>query len=195
MMHKRELFRWFLCVALLPASGFARVEKTVDPTTQLSSWKLSQAGLELKLVQRLPDQTRGFFQARGFSKTIADQIATHCVLQTIARNRASDAAAGAISIDLNEWRIRQGDKVRGLKLKESWDAEWGDDQVSAASRIAFRWATFPTRQTFEPAGDYNWGMTSFGPLPGSRFDLKVVWREGDEQKIVWIEALECAEDR
>ncbi len=79
------------------------------------------------------------------------------MLQTIARNRASDAAAGAISIDLNEWRIRQGDKVRGLKLKESWDAEWGDDQVSAASRIAFRWATFPTRQTFEPAGDYNLG--------------------------------------
>lgn len=62
-----------------------------------------------------------------------------------------------------------------------------------ASRLAFRWATFPTQQTFEQGGDYNWGMTSFGLPPGTIFDLHVFWMQGSQQKDLWIKSIQCSQ--
>ena len=65
--------------------------------------------------------------------------------------------------------------------------------VSQAARIAFRWSLLPTSQRFE-AGDYNWGMTSFGLTPGSRFHLELVWYRDGRRESGRIEHVECARD-
>jgi len=59
--------------------------------------------------------------------------------------------------------------------------DWSINEVNKAARIAFRWATFPTEQTFDAGGDYNWGMISIGLTPGDKFDLKVNWTEDKQQ--------------
>lgn len=147
------------------------------------------------MIQRLPDQTQGFFQARGFPKDIAIDIATSCVFQTIARNVSQKATDDAISISLSEWQVRVDGKIKPVKLKETWDKQWPDEQVTRTSRLAFRWATFPTQQTFEPGGDYNWGMTSFGLPPGTVFDLHVFWKQGGKQKDLWVNSMQCPQKR
>lgn len=76
------------------------------------------------MIQRSPDQTQGFFQARGFSKEIASEIATSCVFQTIARNVFTKATDDAISISLSDWRVRVEGKIQTIKLKETWDGQW-----------------------------------------------------------------------
>jgi hypothetical protein len=96
-------------------------------------------------------------------------------------------------LDLAQWRILQAGREDGVRLKEAWMDSWPVHKVSEASRLAFRWATFPTQQEFLP-GDYNWGMTAFGPAPGEVFDLKIVWREGDRTRSAWIRNVECAPD-
>ncbi len=173
----------------------AGVIKTVDAETGLVGWKLHAGVLELELVQRLPDQTRAFFQARGFPAEIADRIARACVMQTIVRNIGQPDKAQAVRVDLQEWRLKYRNVVRPIKLKETWLAEWTEDTVSPAARIAFRWATFPTEQIFEPRGDYNWGMTSYGLPPGAEFDLQVVWHEGLQRHTAWLRYIQCAADR
>ncbi len=187
--------RWPILLFFIYGTSFADVSKTQNSETGLIGWKLKQGSLELELIQRLPDQTRAFFLARGFPAGIADDLGRACIFQTILRNSGTDAGASpALTVMLKDWRVSQGDTSRPLKLKEAWDQTWPDALVSKSARLAFRWATFPSTQTFQP-GDYNWGMISFGLAPGARFDLRLVWREGNERYSAEIEDLICAHDR
>ena len=189
--------------ALYAENACANIKNETNPETQLQSWTLSEDNFELKIAQLLPDQTRAFYIARGFSKNIAEDIATNCMMQTIAKNTTSKQSENAITIHLKEWQIKiknhseanTQENLQHIKLKETWDDEWKEDSVTPAARIAFRWATFPTEQTYEPNGDYNWGTTSFGLSPNSIFDLNVVWHQGGETKNAWIKNISCAEDK
>ena len=70
---------------LLPGISLAQIVSKVDENTGLKSWKLIQAGLELQLVQRSPDQTRGFYQGRGFTKQVC--ISNHSKKYGLTENR------------------------------------------------------------------------------------------------------------
>ena len=187
-----------LGISLFP-SAFADINIKTNPDNQLKAWIVKEGNLELKIAQILPDKNRAFFIARGFPKAISDKLATSCLMQTVVKNTASDKNADAITVKLKDWQIKPFDKnteeLQGLKLKETWNTEWGKDAIPPAARIAFRWATFPSEQTFEPAGDYNWGINSFNLPPKSQFDLNIVWYEGDTKKNTWIHKLQCAEDK
>lgn len=186
----------YFCAAALPDLQ-ANVSTSIDAETQLKSWKLNRGALSLELIQRLPDQTRGFFLGRGFSSAIANDIATQCVLQAIGKNTSgTQDKADSISYDLNHWSLSVDGKNKSIKLKEQWESEWSTrTDISMAAKIAFRWATFPTQQEFEPGGDFNWGMISFGLPPGSAFDLQVVWKQNDEVQSHWIKNIQCPADR
>jgi len=179
---------------LLPClSHAAQAIHSTDPDTGLRKWHLVDGNLEVELIQRLPDQTRGFFMARGFSPAIAEEIARSCIFQTIIRNTGSQADGAAVSIDLAQWRVIRADGEQGVRLKEPWIASWPENVVSEASRLAFQWALFPTQQEFL-ADDYNWGMTAFGLPPGAVFDLDFVWQEDGKVRTARIAAIECAPD-
>lgn len=182
---------YFVCELLV-----AGVSKTVNKETGLLGWKLTQGSLQLELIQRLPDQTRAFLLGRGFPHDISDKLAHSCVFQTILRNtdKIDNIHSSALTVSLKDWQINQAGVIQSLKLKESWDQSWADNIVSPAARLAFRWATFPTTQTFQ-AGDYNWGMIIFGPPPGTQFDLQIIWTEDDKKYSAEIKKLSCAEDR
>ena len=162
----------------------------------MEAWKFSDGNFQLELKQRSPEQTRSFFQGRGFSVKIADDIATSCVFQTIVRNTEADNHTDAVSVSLKGWRLARSDdgKEKALKLKEVWNDEWQAGSVSTPARIAFRWATFPSEQSFDPGGDFNWGMISFGPKPGVKFDLHIAWQQGTEQRNAWIKSMQCPLD-
>ncbi len=177
----------------------AAVSHSVDKTTQLKSWKLLQDGFELQIIQRLPDQSRGFFQARGFSAAQADDIATQCIMQSSVMNSGGEKEKLPVSVVLKDWRVRVDGQIQPIKLKEDWAKQWAaitdaGQQVKQAARIAFRWSTFPSEQSFEPNGDYNWGMISFGLKPGTVFDLQAVWYVDGQLQSHWINGIECAQD-
>jgi len=194
MMNQVNVHRLFLLLFLPGLLSAAEVIRSaVNDATGLRKWHLVEGNLEVELVQRLPDQTRGFFLARGFPAAIADEIAASCIFQTIIRNTGSQAADRAVSVDLAQWRVLHETGEQGIRLKEPWIASWPETAVSEASRLAFQWATFPTRQEFR-ADDYNWGMTAFGLPPGAVFDLDLVWKEDGEAHTARIAAVECAPD-
>ncbi len=188
---------WLAITALILAGispGQAETSVSKNPETGLVSWKLLEPGIDLTLAQRTPDQTRAFFLGRGFSRKVADDIATACVFQTIGKNPASGEGAQPLTIRLKEWRVIHKGQQRPVKLKEQWAQEWQGSDEKPAARLAFRWATFPTEQTFEPAGDYNWGMISFDLPPGERFDVLLVWHEGEQRKQTLLTGLQCPAD-
>ncbi len=170
----------FFTIALaVPGKGVAELVRSVSPETGIVSWTWSDRGVSVQFVQRRPNQTRGFFIARGFTTEQTKIIARACVFQSIVRNDGSSR----IELDLRDWQVTYGDKVSAPVTREDWGGRWRTAEVGDAPRIALNWALLPTRQVFEP-GDYNWGMISFGPPPGESFDLRIGFiRDGNT---VWM---------
>ncbi len=164
-----------------------------DGESRLASWHWQSESVSVELVQRLPDQTRAFFQGRGFDAEAADAIALGCVFQTIFRNTSPRGDPATVEYQMGDWRASTPSGSRPPRLQEVWDREWEALGVSRSARIAFRWSLLPTHQRFE-AGDYNWGMTSFGLPPGSRFDLELVWRRNGRRGTGRLEDVECPPD-
>jgi hypothetical protein len=179
------LLLWGVSSAL--GVAWAEVATGIDEETGLKSWAWHTNGVSVQLVQRLPDQTRAFFMGRGFSAEAADIIGQACVFQTIFRNDSKQA----VSYDLGKWEVIHQNNRLPLQVRETWDGRWQTLGVSQSARIAFRWSLLPTRQRFEP-GDYNWGMTSFGLVPGERFDLALTIDHGGYPVNARILAVECA---
>lgn len=188
----------FIAVLIFYSLSLTAVEikKFTDKETNLSAWKISEGNFELELIQRSPQQTRSFFQARGFSSKIANDIATSCVFQTIVRNTESQNDVDSVTVSLKKWLLTSKDsnKQIPIKLKETWNQEWKAKDITTAARIAFRWATFPTEQDYQPGGDFNWGMISFGPRPKAVFDLYILWEQGRKTHSTWLRKMNCPAD-
>ena len=178
-----------LSASALPGQLWAEVVVGVGEPTGLRTWEWREQGISIQLVQRTPDQTRAFFQGRGFSSGDADTIALACVFQTIFRNDGMQP----LTYDLNAWQITHHGDSFPLQTRERWEQKWLDRAVKPAARIAFRWSLLPTRQSFEP-GDYNWGMTSFGLPPGAAFDLSLILMVNGRSVSAEIPAVVCAPD-
>lgn len=156
-----------------------------------ASWQWSNSHIALELNQRQPDQTRAFFQGRGFSPAQSDLIANGCVFQVTLRNHHP---AEAVQIDLAQWRVRlAGGELSPLALETGWQEKWRALDAPKAARAAFRWALFPTTQYLSP-GDWNMGMITAGLAPGTRFDLELVWDEASTIRRHRIPGLHCALD-
>ncbi len=177
---------------LFAMSAAAVAEITVDqePETGLKLWQWREAGVTLQLIQRLPDQTRAFFQGRGFSSADADTLGRACVFQTIFRNDGKYP----VKYDMDRWEIVYQGQRMPLRTREYWQAYWETGDAPKAAQIALRWALLPTRQTFEP-GDYNWGMSSFGLDPGETFDLQLTLSIDGRVTERQIRNIVCAMDR
>lgn len=171
----------------------AQVSTGVDDQAGLPYWELTDANMSLRLVQRLPDQTRGFFMARGFDAAQTEVIARHCVFQTVFRNTSHGAESSPLTYDLREWTIQRNGQRAALKTREDWREVWKDSKAGRAARIALEWALLPTRQRYQP-GDYNWGMSVFGVPPGEVVDLTVRWHQHGDMHSATIEEIQCAPD-
>jgi len=182
-----------ICVLGSISSSWAAVSTGTDKQAQLPYWELKAAGLSLRLVQRLPDQSRAFFAARGFAASETELISQSCIFQTVIKNDTTSANSALVSYDLSEWKITQQGHVTGLKTRESWAEEWRLRKVNQAARIAFEWSLLPTQQSYRQQ-DYNWGMTSFALAPGVKFDLTVLWMLDRKRQSATIKNIECARD-
>jgi len=167
-----------------------QVEGT-DEDSGLPYWAWEEGPVEIRMVQRLPDQTRAFFIARGLSTAAADRLARSCVFQTIVRNRGGGGQTARVGVDLTAWRRDAGRGLEPIGDKDVWDREWAATGETRAARIAFHWAFFPTVQTFF-SGDINWGMTSYGVPPGARFDLALAWTLDGAPRSAFLHGVTCA---
>jgi len=187
------LLQAFLPQVLSAKELTSNVVTGTDSTAQLPFWEWQSQGMSIRLVQRLPDQTRGYFMARGFNKTQAEQIAQACVFQTIYKNSAPAGNPLVIDYDLTKWRVATPHGHFSLKLREDWEQQWERDQVDKRARIAMQWSLLPTRQHYL-AQDYNWGMISFNLPPGTKFDLELSWMLNGNNNSGRIPGIICAPD-
>jgi hypothetical protein len=173
---------------VFPLAGAQTVHR-VEPGSGIESWETAAHGVSLRLTQILPDQVRGFYLARGFDAGSVELLATGaCVFQTVLRN---ESARGTIEFSLADWRSVTTGNERPLKLEADWQKDWEKRGVPLAARTAFRYALYPTQHRYD-VGDWNMGMTTYILPLGSRFDLRFVWREGDQRREAMLSGVRCA---
>jgi hypothetical protein len=189
--NRPALFAVGLLLVVPPVA--AVVNTGTDDEARLPFWEIAGQEVSIRLVQRLPDQTRGFFQARGFSVADSELIAQGCVFQTVFKNLSPATGPVRIEYDLREWVVHAAGAQHGMKTREHWKKIWTARRAPQAARLAFEWGLLPTRQTYGP-GDYNWGMSVFGLAPGTPFELDVVWYQNGERRAVRVQGMRCAAD-
>lgn len=171
------------------------VETGENPETKLKYWLFDAKGFLLKLTQRLPDQTRAYFEARGFDQASADLAATSCFFQTMVKN--SGTVPGSImKTELSDWKIvttNSRNKIRSMLLRDYWQKVWQEKKQPRPARIAFEWSLLPSSINYD-VNDYNWGMSSYGLMPGSRFDLQFSWMQAGKSYKGEITNLHCPDD-
>ena len=164
-----------------------------DEQARLPYWQYQDDGLSIRLIQRLPDQTRGFFIARGFSIEHAELIAQSCVFQTIFKNISDKNNPSAITYNLLDWVVTHNGVDRKMKTREKWATLWQQLNIASPAKLAFEWGLLPTAQDYQ-SGDYNWGMAIFDIPPASNFSLKLTWQQYGKQHSVTIPNMQCAAD-
>ena len=169
----------------------------MDPEAGLPFWAWEEGPVEVRLVQRLPDQTRAFFIGRGLLQRGGGPdraqlcLSGHSAKPRPGRWRWGSPSTGDLAIDLATWRLEAGAGPQALPPKEGWDPRWEAMGESTVARIALRWSLFPTTQTFRP-GRLQLGHDRFGVPPGTRFDLTLAWTLGGEPQSAVLRGLVCA---
>ena len=148
-------------------------------------------GLKLELEPLLPDQVSAFFIGRGFPAEAAGLVAREgCLFRVALGNSSGAAGAPAVDIRLKDWGAVTREGRKPLRVREDWEPLWDKLNLDTESRVAFRWALFPTEQTFG-AADFNWGYLAFGLPVGTPFAADLAWRTGGKAYTRRIEGLEC----
>ena len=190
------LMKIITAVLLLPGMvsvQAATVKTGKDAQALLPFWELTAPAMRLRLVQRLPDQTRAYFLARGFDKKTVGFIAGHCFFQSSYANTAKGNSKTVIEFDMRNWQIIYQGKTLSLLTRERWAGMSPINKAKPAQRIALQWSLLPDYQILH-ASDYNWGMTAL-PLPhGARFDLKLQWKRNGKPRQAIIRDIRCARD-
>ena len=181
-----------VCSCIQSFADEAFIKRDEDSATGLKSWLWDNNGFYLELTQRLPDQTRGYFESRGFDLASTEIAGTSCIFQTMIKNSGADASK-IITADLTEWRVISAEVKKPMLLREYWQKLWLDRGQSESARIAFEWSFLPTKVEYE-INDYNWGMSSYGLPPGSHFDLLFSWYSNGEKFNGRINDVACPED-
>lgn len=183
-----------VCLTLamsVTCASLTLAQENLDPINMAPgarTWRWSGHGVQVRLTHIVPDQLRGFFQARGFKPKDTEIIAAACVFQTVVRN---ETKGSVVISDLKLWQVMTAGKKQSLLMREYWEQVWKTRQVPQAARLAFRWAWFPTEQRFHH-GDWNMGMSSYGLPPGSKFDLILDFEIDGKRISGRIENIECA---
>lgn len=168
------------------------VERGEDPTTGLKYWLWDHDGFYLRLTQRLPDQTRAYFEARGFNQASAEILATSCIFQTMVKNSGREPGQ-IVNAKLSDWQVVSDGKRQPMLLREHWRKTWQQNKLPESALIALEWSLLPSQIIYD-INDYNWGMSSYGLPPGSSFDLIFNWTRNGKSYQGRINDVICAED-
>jgi len=181
MMTKLSAFVVTVLLSFSASAWPAQTIVTQNPETGLKSWKKSENGFSLELIQLLPEFVQATYASRDLPPAIFDSMRGYCVFGTVARNET----AQPLSYRVAEWRIITADgKQHRLRTKSQWVAVW--KKLGAD----FSYSILPDDITFEE-GDWAQGFTTPRIAPGTRFDLVYVWRQHGKTFTGKLENLSC----
>jgi len=178
-------------IIFFSSSCFAETPQNsrINSATGAGTWETHANGVHFSLTQILPEQVQAFYVNRGFTLSQIEPYASSCVYMTVLRN---DNAPGAIHFISNTWSAIVDGEKHTLVSVDKWVQHLTMNNTKKSALVAFRWAQFPVEQEYEPGGDWNQGMLSFGLPAGSQFDAIARWDIDGEAYEAKLQGVQCA---
>jgi len=173
----------FVCAFIF--CGFVRAADTVqftDAASGLLSWKATENGFSLQLIQLQPDYVSAVYASRGLPQKLIDGVLKYCVFGTIVKNESDQL----VSYRVMDWHYFTSDgKKNRVKTKSEWLKDW------EAMGVGYRWSILPDDQTFSP-GDWSQGFTTISVRPDEGFDFSYKWTFNGKVFENTIKGIRCA---
>ena len=134
-------------------------------------------GVEITVAARTPEQTRAFYEARGFPPDALRELAGACFMTIGVHNGRN----GTVWLEPAAWRFvtDDGQPVRQIG-REHWEARWQALGVPAAARAAFGWTQLPVRRDLQPGEPVGGNLAV---VPQNRpFTLEAVFALGERRE-------------
>lgn len=137
------MFRQFQIIKLLILSFLL-----VSPATGTAADRVSFSSpdLSINIIVRKPEQLAAFYEARGFSKAMVNEISQHCFIGV----RISNTSKHIILHDLNNWQFSNKQSAVKRLDRKYWRHRWTEMKVPLAHQSTFRWTMLPTQLDFRP---------------------------------------------
>lgn len=175
------MHRFLICLLLLGTAHAADTVITQNPETGLKSWKKSDRGFSLELIQLLPEFVQATYASRDLPPALYDSMLGYCIFGTIARNETN----APLAYRVKDWRYVTADgKKHRLRTKSEWIAVW------AKLGADFSYSILPDDLEFD-VGDWAQGFTTPKLAPGARFDLIYTWRQHGKTYTGKLDNLDC----
>ena len=159
-----------LAVALATAAPGAALAQIAGPGARAD-------GVEITVAARTPEQTRAFYEARGFTPDALRELAGACFMTIGVHNGRN----GTVWLEPATWRFvtDDGQPVRQIG-REHWEARWQALGVPAAARAAFGWTQLPVSRDLQPGEPVGGNLAV---VPQNRpFTLEAVFALGERRE-------------
>jgi len=113
-----------------------------EDNKSLSSFENAQ--LSLKLFPRSSEQMAGFFEARGFPRSMIEELAGYCFFTVVIKNKMNDK----LWLDLREWNFSTQQKRFTRIPRSKWSPVWAKLNIPLAAQSTFRWTLLPETLRF-----------------------------------------------
>lgn len=146
----------------------------------------------IEMTPRSPNQMRSFYEARGFPKSMLDEMKGYCFITTGITNKTNRK----IWLDIANWQYSVNGKPVIRKTKGEWKQRWVEMGLAKSKQSTFRWTMIPETLDYLP-GEKEGGNVTLEFVP-DYFHFEASFKTGDDQQgsviKVSTDKLYCAED-
>ena len=179
-----QCFNYFILLPLL-LTGFFPVHAETEAKYQSNE-------LQVNIKSRTPQQMAAFYGARGFDKTMIEELTNVCFVTVFIKNKSQDI----IWLDLNQWQFSNINGPLERLDRIYWSSKWKQMNAPLAHQSTFRWTLLPETLDFYP--DEREGGNIILPRTNLPFTIKANFptqadRSGSAHTVVFNN-LTCAED-
>ncbi|MCB1865569.1 MAG: hypothetical protein KDG50_09060 [Chromatiales bacterium] len=162
-----------------------------DPDSGLTTTTVRDTSLTLSVAETTPAAVAELLARFGLPTGATSAFATSCVVAVSAEN-TRPYGSEPVLLDLRRWRVIAGEsRPRPVAKPGDWLDRWQALKLTRAARTGLRWALMPPFALLA-SGDRVGGLVALDAEPGSRVDLRVEWRYGQESQSVSVGDLQCA---
>lgn len=175
------------CLGIVLLALMSCVHAADEPSLQFENDQL-----RVRFMPRTPDQMAGFFEARGFPKSMREQLAGYCFFTVTIKNKSQDV----VWLDLTHWRfVTAAGEVKRIQ-RQFWAPLWQQLAIPMASQSTFRWTLLPETLDFRPEEHEGGNVVLQDTSQEFVLQAEFAMGENRDQGVIKasIEHLRCARD-
>lgn len=141
--------------ALTVAFALLSLQTAVADAAQPGERTIRRDGIELRAAVRTAEQTRAFYEARGFPAAALSAISGACFITVGIRNERADT----LWLEPARWELVAENAPVRRRTDADWTLLWDQVGLAPGHRATFRWTQLPEQRDLHPGEPVGGNLT------------------------------------